>query len=276
MTSDFIIDVTEESFELEVLNYSFRSPVVVDFWAHWCVPCRVLEPLLHENAIEAEGRFRLARVNVDENPKLAERLKVRNLPAIKTFVDGRIISEFTGVLSETNLKDYLSHIIPSQGDLSLEKGKSFLMDELWSDAEETYQDFLQRNPNHPVAMLGLVKALIHQGKAHEADLLLVNFPASHEYNNAKLLRPVVKAYLWIQSPSITKDSHLEAAYQNGLRLAMKGNILSALDGFLDILRKDRDFRNNEVKNVYLGLLELLGEHHPEVRQYRSDLSSVLF
>lgn len=276
MTSDYIIDVTEESFELEVLNYSFRSPVVVDFWAHWCVPCRVLEPLLYENALEAEGRFRLARVNVDENPKLAERLKVRNLPAVKTFIDGRIISEFTGVLSETNLKDYLSNITPSQGDLSLEKGKSLLWDGLWSEAEETYKDFLQKNPNHPVAMLGLVKALLRQGKARDADLLLANFPASHEYTNARQLRPVVKAYLRIQSPSLAKDSPLEAAYQNGLRLAMKGNILSALDGFLDILRKDKAFRNDEVKDVYLGMLELLGEFHPDVRQYRSDLSNVLF
>jgi putative thioredoxin len=276
MTSDNIIDVTEESFELEVLNFSFRSPVVVDFWAHWCVPCRVLEPLLYENALEAEGRFRLARVNVDENPKLAERLKVRNLPAVKTFVDGRIISEFTGVMSETNLKDYLSRISPSLGDLALEKGKSFLWDGLWIEAEETYKDFLQKNPNNPVAMLGLVKALLRQGKAREADIQLANFPASHEYTNAKQLRPLVKAYLWIQSPSPAKVSPLEAAYQNGLRLAMKGNILSALDGFLDILRKDRTYRNDEVKGVYLGLLELLGELHPEVRQYRSDLSNVLF
>jgi putative thioredoxin len=107
-------------------------------------------------------------------------------------------------------------------------------------------------------------------------VLLANFPASHEYNNAKRLRPVVKAYLWMQSPLPAKDSPLEAAYQNGLRLAMRGNILSALDGFLDILRKDRAYRNDEVKDVYLGLLELMGEQHPEVRQYRSDLSNILF
>jgi len=276
MTSDFIIDITEDNFEMEVLNYSFHAPVVVDFWAHWCVPCRVLEPLLQGMANESEGRFRLARVNVDDNPKLAERLKVRNVPTIKTFVDGRIVSEFSGVLSETNLREYLSRITPSQGDLTLEKGKSLLWDRLWCDAEETFTEFLQRFPNHPVALLGLAKAYLHQAKAHEADQILANFPASAEYNRAKRLRPVSKAYLWVQSQKTAIGQPLEAAFQNGLRLAMRGNILSALDGFLDILKRDQSYRDGEVKDVYLGLLELLGDQHPDVRQYRSDLSNVLF
>ncbi len=276
MTSDYIIDISEDNFEHEVLNYSYQAPVVVDFWAQWCVPCRVLEPMLQKMAIESAGRFRLARINVDDNPKLAERMKVNNLPAIKAFVDGRIISEFTGVLPENNLRDYLSHLSPAEGHLLLEKGKSQLLDHLWQDAEVTFSTYLEHSPNQPSALLGLAKALSMQAKAHEAQLILENFPASQEYNSAMLLKPLISEYLWLKTQNSAIDNPLDAAYRNGLRLSMKGNILPALDGFLDILRKNKNYRDGIVKDVFLGLLSLLGEADPDVRQYRSELSNVLF
>ena len=276
MTSNYIIDISEDNFEHEVLNYSYHSPVVVDFWAQWCVPCRVLEPMLQKMAIESAGRFRLARVNVDENPKLAERMKVNNLPAIKAFVDGRIISEFTGVLPESNLRDYLSHLSLAEGHLLLEKGRSQLMDHLWQDAEETFRTYLEQSPVQPTALLGLAKSLLMQAKAHEALMILDDFPASQEYASAMLLKPLINEYLWLQTQNTSLDSPLDAAYQNGLRLSMKGNILPALDGFLDILRKNKHYRDGIVKDVFLGLLSLLGEADPDVRQYRSELSNVLF
>ena len=96
MTPDFIIHVDESDFEYEVLQYSTQAPVLVDFWATWCVACRVLSPKLEALALEAEGRFRLAKLNVDENEKLARRFKIRNLPAVKAFVDGNVVGEFTG------------------------------------------------------------------------------------------------------------------------------------------------------------------------------------
>ncbi len=276
MTSDFIIDISEDNFEYEVVNYSFKTPVIVDFWAHWCVPCRVFEPMLQKLAIESAGSFRLARINVDDNPKLAERMKIKNLPAVKTFVDGRIISEFTGVLPENNLREYLSHLAPEETHLMLEKGKSQLADHLWTDAEATFSAYLEKRPGYPTALLGLSRALLMQGRANSAQQILENFPASQEYSSAMLLRPVINEYLWYQSQQPAHGVPLEAAYHNGLRLAMQGNILAALDGFLDILRKDRHFRNGIVKDVYLGLLTLLGDNHPESRHYRSDLSNVLF
>ncbi|MCJ7696168.1 MAG: thioredoxin domain-containing protein, partial [Anaerolineaceae bacterium] len=218
MTSDHIIDVSEENFEFEVLNYSSKVPVVVDFWANWCVPCRVLEPMLHRFAQDAEGTFRLARVNVDENPKLAERLKVKKLPAVKAFVDGRIVSEFTGVLAEPNLREFLAHLTPAQSDLLLEKGKSLLLDRLWTDAEVTFREFLSVAPNHPGALLGLANSLIRQGKVREAELILVRFPASAEFNRAERLRTVVKAFNWLSTDQTKSTDPLDAAYRNGVRI----------------------------------------------------------
>jgi putative thioredoxin len=136
--------------------------------------------------------------------------------------------------------------------------------------------FVSGNPRHPGGILALARLMLIQGRAREANLLLSNFPASHEFSAAQQLKPVVAAYLWLDSVQNPPADALEAAYRNSLKLARKGKILLALDGFLDILRKDKGYRNGEVREVYLGLLEVLGETHPEVRQYRADLTNVLF
>ncbi len=276
MTSANIIDVSDETFEFEVVNYSNQMPVVMDFWAPWCIPCRVQSPLLARLAQEAEGAWRLARVNVDDQTKLAERLKVRNVPAVKAFLDGRLVSEYSGVLSEQNLRIFITRLLPGTSDLLLEKGKSLLMLGDYSQAEATLRQFLSANPVNPSGLLALARALIIQGKGSEAQALLSVFPASHEYTTAETLKPIAEAFVWIARTHESSTDPLEAAYRNGLRLARRGNILAALDGFLDILRKDKHFRNDEVREVYLGLLEVLGEYHPEVRQYRADLSNALF
>ena len=108
MVSDFIIHVDESDFQYEVLQYSTRVPVVVYFWATWCVPCRVLGPKLEALAREGEGRFRLAKINVDESARLAKQYKVKNIPAVKAFVDGYVVSEFSGVLGDESLRDFIN------------------------------------------------------------------------------------------------------------------------------------------------------------------------
>ncbi len=276
MVSDFIVHVDESDFPYEVLQYSARTPVVVDFWATWCIPCRVLGPKLESLAREGEGSFRLAKVNVDENPRLSQQYKIRNIPAVKAFVDGHVVSEFSGVLSDDGLREFIRRLAPSPSDLIYEKGVSLLASGEYDEAEHALREFLSTNPDHAGAILGLVRALLFQGEGREADILLRNFPASSEYATAQLLRPVAKAFAESGVGDLASDSPLEAAFRNGIRLAQRGNILAAMDGFLDILRIDRHYRGDQVKDVFVGLLALIGETHPEARGYRKELSSVLF
>ncbi len=276
MVSDYIINVDESDFEYEVLQYSLRTPVVVDFWADWCVPCRVLSPMLEKLAREAEGRFRLAKVNVDENGKLTRQYKVRNIPAVKAFVEGHVVAEFSGVLNEEGVRDFLRRLAPAPSNLLFDKGNNLLVLGEYSSAEEAYREFLSTQPGHPGASLGLTRALLLQGKAGEPMLILQNFPASPEYNTAQNLKPVAEAYESFMDGDVTSDNPLEAAFRNGIRLARRGNILAGMDGFLDILRRDKDYRQGQVKDIFVGWLALIGDAHPEARQYRKDLSTVLF
>jgi len=276
MVPDFIVHVDESDFEYEVLQYSTQVPVMVDFWATWCVPCRVLGPKLEALAREGEGRFRLAKLNVDENEKLARRYKIRNIPAVKAFVDGHVVGEFSGVPSDEGLKTFVHRLAPTPEDLMYAKGNSLMELGEYEEAEDAYRQFLSGMTDHPGALLGLIRALLLHGEGHEPAILLETFPASAEYSTAQLLKPVARAFSDDRDDLVEDELPLEAAFRNGVRLAKRGNVLAAMDGFLDILRRDRGYRGGEVKEVFVGLLTLLGDSHPEVPQYRKDLSSALF
>ena len=276
MVSDFIIHVDESDFEYEVLQYSTQVPVVVDFWADWCVPCRVLGPKLEALAREGEGSFRLAKVNVDENARLARQYKIRSIPAVKAFMDGHVVSEFAGILADEGLRAFVHRLAPSTEDLMFAKGMSLMNAGDFTEAEDAFREFLSAHNTHPGGLLGLVRVLLLQGKGSEARILLRNFPASSEYNTAQLLKPVAEAFNLVEDAPVESDDPLDAAFRNGIRLAKLGNILAAMDGFLDILRRDKEYRQGQVKDVFVGLLALIGEEHPDARQYRKDLSSAIY
>jgi len=275
MNPNFIVDVSEESFEMDVLAFSSKAPVVMDLWAPWSIPCRVQSPLLAKLAAEAQGAFRLARVNVEEEAKLAEKLKVKSVPTVKAFMDGRIVADYTGVLTEENLRIFIKRILPEEGNLMLEKGTNLLLLGDYAEAEAALKTFLENHPQDPAGLFALARAFLFQGDALEADEIIRHFPPSPYFKTAKTLAPLTKAYLTADRTTASGQAE-EAIFRNALRLARRGNIPAALDGLLDLLRKDKHSRQDEVRDVFLALLTVLSEQNPLVRQYRSDLTNILF
>ena len=276
MTSDHIVNVNESDFEYEVIAYSKQVPVVVDFWAEWCGPCKVLGPMLERLAAEADGSFRLAKVNVDSNPNLALQYSVRSLPNVKAFRDGKMVAEFVGAQPEGRVREFIRALAPSETDLVLEKAQGLLAMNQYSQAEQTFRQFLTKSPNHPVASLGLVRSILLQGHLQEALPLLRAFPPSKEYNQAEILSFLANVQQRAQNAPAYSDDPLEAAYLNALRLITKRNYEAAMDGLLDILRQDKHYRSGEVRKVMLGIFELLGDENPLTRQYRNEMAMVLF
>ena len=277
MASDFIIEVSEADFEYQVLEYSENVPVVVDFWAEWCGPCKYLGPVLEKLAKEAHGTFRLAKVNVDENPKLAIRYGVHGIPAVKAFKDRQMVSEFVGTIPEPRIREFLRNIAPHKIDLKLEKANSLLEGRQFKAAEEIYREVLSEEPVSSAALLGLAKCLLFQGRGRESVGVLSNFPASKDYYSAQLLLPLAQMIEQFQAELMPMPNQpLEAAFQNTLRLVQKGNVEAAMDGLLDILRENKQFRDGAARQMMVALLELLGENDPSTQQYRSELASALF
>ncbi len=276
MSTRNIMDVSEADFEYEVIAHSQQVPVVVDFWAEWCGPCRLLGPVLERLAEEADGRFRLAKVNVDENPNLAVRYNVRGIPAVKAFQHGQVVAEFTGAQPEPRVRDFLKEISPGPGDLALSKGLNFANMGKWEQAEEVLNDVLAGNPDHPAALLGMAKALLARGRGREAREVLKNFPASREFSAAEKLLPLATALVEAEGNSDDPDDFLQAAFSRALSLIGRGNFEAAMDALLDVIRQDKRFRNGEPRKIMLALFEILGEESAVTRQYRSELASALF
>jgi len=274
MTSNDIIEVSEADFEFEVIAYSENIPVVVDFWAEWCAPCRVIGPILEKLALEGRGNFRLAKVNVDVNQNLARSYNIRSIPAVKAFRQGRVISEFLGALPENRIKAFIQEIAPSEDQLKLEKAFTLLQSQPMV-AEKEFRQVIRTSPENPSAMLGLAKSLLIQGVGKEAYSLLKDFPASSLYSNAEILLPLAEA-LKSDERAVNDDNGLDAAFANAIRLSKRGNLEAAMDGFLDVLRQDKKYRNGAPRQLILAILEILGPEDPLSRQYRQELASVLF
>jgi putative thioredoxin len=276
MPSNYILDVNEADFEYEVLNFSKSTPVVVDFWATWCGPCKTLSPILEKLADEARGAFRLAKVDVDPNPNLAMRYGVRSIPTVKAFQNGQVVAEFVGLQPEARIRDFLRGLAPSASDLLVEKGNSLLGQRAWPEAERAFKKSLDQAPGSPAGLLGLAKAELAQGRVGEAEKILKNIPSSREYGAAMALQPLVEALNQYHQGKLPEENGLYAAYRNCLRLVTRGNVYAALDGLLDIIRQDKQFMNGQARQVFLGLLEVLGPDDATSRQYRSELAAILF
>jgi putative thioredoxin len=277
MTSDFIINVSESNFEFEVLAYSQQTPVVVDFWAEWCGPCKSLGPTLETLAQQGQGSFRLAKVNVDENPNLAVRYGILSIPAVKAFRDRTVVAEFVGAQPEQRVREFLQSIAPTKGDLALAKGQSLLYSQEAAKAETAFRESLSASPTNSAALLGLAKSLILQGETGESFEILSSFPASRDFNAAQTLTPLIEAMQDLKESKLPEEENpLDPAFKRAIQLILRGNFEAAMDGLIEILRENKQYRDGKPRLILIALFELLGKENPITHQYRNELASVLF
>jgi len=277
MASQFVIDVNEINFEYEVIAFSKNTPVLVDFWAEWCHPCKTLGPLLEKIVNEANGNLRLAKVNIDQNPNLAMQFNVRSIPTVKAFIEGQVTTEFVGTQPEVRLRELISNLSPPGPiDLDLSKAQNLLLSQDWQKSEMILRKVLEEKTDLPAAMLSLAKALLAQDQPGEAMELLESIPSVREVNQAELLKPFAKILIDFHQENLPNENDLDAIFFNSIRLSSQAKYPIALDGLLDILRQDKHYRSKTAQQVILSILEIMGEEDPDTRAYRAELASVLF
>jgi putative thioredoxin len=275
--SPYILDVSEGTFENDVLMRSHEIPVIVDFWAEWCAPCKMLSPLLEHLAIEWGGSFLLAKVDVDENPNLAIRYGVQGIPAVKAIRNGEVATEFVGAQPESVVRRFVQNLVPSESDKAVSEAQSLLATRHWPEAEDAFREVFEQDERNAAAALGLVKSLLMQGMGKEAVEILTDFPAGNEWSAAESLKPLAEILAEVADiqPSVEEDT-LSARLHRAAKLIARGNLPAAMDGLLDILRENKTYRGGMPKQIMLALFVLLGDQDPLTREYREELASVLF
>ncbi len=271
-----IISVNELDFEVQVLVYSDRIPVLVNFWASWDDAGKRTNVQLESLVLENPGRFRLANLDVDKNPLLTGRYQVHTVPTLKTFQNGMVTHQLEGLQTNLQLIDYVRSFSPGPENLLLEKAASYLDSNRYEDVEDTCLEVLEDDPGNPGAKLLLAKSLIWQGEYLEALTIIHHFPTSTEYQGAERLSPLVEGLLKEFDPGQQSENPLDPHYYRSLHLIQIGNIEAALDGMLGILKQDKGYRSGQPRKIILGVFELLGNDHPLVIDYRAQLANALF
>jgi len=280
MAAPNVVDVTDATFETDVVEASRRTPVVVDFWAPWCGPCRALAPILEKLAAEYGGRFVLAKLNTDENPRAASQFAIRSIPAVKAFRDGKVAAEFMGAIPESAVREFLGRILPTPAQKLRSAAQTALAEGDFEAAETRLREALAADPALGPARLDLAGLLVARQAWSEADLVLAEL---HE-RDERAEQLASRIALWKSAQSLPSAEQLSSELERtpgdlGLRLrlaerhAADGKFEAALEELLRVVHSDRDAARETARKAMLRIFALAGGDDELVRRYRRLLAS---
>ena len=284
--STFDKDVGLADFQQEVIEASFKQPVVVDFWAPWCGPCKSLKPILEKLAEEYGGKFVLAKVNADENQELSAQFGVRGIPAVKAVANGKIVDEFSGALPESAVREWLDRIVPSPAEELRQQAQRLRGAGDDAGALKLLGDASKLDPGNEWVRVDAAEIMFVKGELEEARRLLSSIRNEDVAKDARTVQLLAQIKLAEMSAGGENEGTLVAAIEgdaNNLDARLKlANLMIAsgrydegMDQLLEIVRRDRSFQDDIGRKTLLDVFNLLGGQGELVSKYRRLLSSAL-
>jgi len=265
-----MIDVS--NFEQDVLAGSHEKPVLVDFWAPWCGPCRQLGPILERLSEEPEAPFVLAKLNTDEDQATAARYGIRSIPAVKLFVDGEVVDEFIGALPEQQVRAWLKRAIPSETRRLVQDARQTLTAGDNGQAEALLEEALTLEPGNAEAALLLAKLVVFKDPARADQLSRTPGAAFDEAQAVQRIAGLLND----AGASDLPDDPAREAYLGGAEALAAGDIDAALTKLVDSVRRNRRFHDDAARKTCLALFAVLGDRHELTLKHRRSLEMALF
>ncbi len=284
--TEHVRDVDAGDFEQAVLAESRMRPVVVDFWATWCAPCRFLTPVLEKLAEEFGGEFLLAKINADSNPEIADEFHVRSIPNVKVFMNGRVVDELLGAVPEDQARNFLRRHCPTAADRKFAEAREQLNAGSPEKARALLTEALKLDGSHASALIEMGKLMASDGNSNEAVAHWDRVPASSAlWDHAQALKQSLRLQMECRSHggparcsrvAEEEPENLEARFAHGCCLASEGEYRQAFEEFLFVIRRDRNFRDESARKAMLTVFLLAGERSALTEEYRKKLALVLF
>jgi putative thioredoxin len=282
MNNPNVIDVNLRNFGAEVVRRSQDVPVLVDFWAEWCGPCKSLTPVLEKLAAEYGGRFILAKCNTDENQDLARQFGIRGIPACKLFKDGALVAEFQGAQPEREVRRFLDEHCADAEDQPLDVARQLIGGGRVEEAIQILEGVLAEDPSMMDARLLMVRALISQHQFEKAREILATVPST--LDEVKSLQQMIDYASAASEYGTVADCEaqvqknpqdLEALYRLGVVLTLEDRFQEAMDRFLQVIARNKNYGEGKVRQAMLALFEVLGPDHELTHQYRRKFANLV-
>jgi putative thioredoxin len=285
-------DVNEETFMDDVIEASKSSPIVVDFWAPWCGPCKTLGPALEAEVKATNGKIKMVKIDIDQNQNLASQMRIQSIPAVFAFVDGQPIDGFMGAKAPSELKSFIDKLLEKvsddDGDLSeaIAIANEMLNAEEFNDAAETFEAILGEDPESALAFVGLFNAKMGAKKINDAKKMLEEVPEALK-NKAEILALQAQIDLSNQAEGVGEINDLRSTLTNdennhqarfdlALALFTKGETSEAIQELLTIFRVDQEWNDDAARQQLFKFFDILGSENPITLSGRRQLASMLF